>query len=618
MVDKAFFDREQLISTLGVTDVEIEFRLRLPHVPASLIRHIKPTSYTEVRYLHPDHPHVKLRVRDGSDGMISKTAVSKYSLEPHWWCTLCVSIEEPYVCYEPHRLFKLDTRHVECFRVPVRDACVMEIKNQHVEVEFHRYTDDARDLAKRTLRTILNEAIAPYMPRDVFDACTYPFRLSDYPKPVPLQHKHIQTILSGSWYVTYKNDGERVFLLLKPNDGIYEASAQKPYFCRVSTRSVDKTMLVDCERVGSRYYVLDYDDFTDTPFEERHKKFGQILPFLTAKPYQKIHDIHDVAEYAQRAHPKNDGLLIIDGTRSYQQSVIYKWKQMNTVDLLVQDGRLYCHDHVEFTLLPYSTDGLHDNVIYEFFVVSELIPMRERPDKLYPNTLHVVRSNIYHGITLDFLQTVGCKAMRKYHNVVKQECLDSLSNDVLIDIGTGHGTDVHKWKDTTNVYCIEPDPDKCHALEKRLRGSSSNVHLICAKLSLDLDFGTAAAMDVTTFFCLNLFAEDDLATLAAFFEQSNIGKWIAIYMDYDLLVSTFGEGRMSHDFTLKIHPTYTFIDIPQSKVRHLVEHPLTLDQLIARFPMMELESHHALESPLLSGDQYQLSQCFVVATFHRR
>jgi hypothetical protein len=626
-VKKAFFDREQVRSILK-QEVEIEFRFKLPFIPNSLIRNIRPSYYTEKRYLHPEYPHVKLRVRNGGT-MISKSNVSRYSLEPHW-CSLCVSTESTYISYELHRLFYINEIRVEYYAIPIRDLAIMDIKKgrglNSVEVEFLQYTEEAKAIVKKVVKTILNETIKPYMDRTVFELTTIPFNINDYPKPKTLQYSQIKTVLTTSFYVTIKNDGERTILLIRSNGTIYEATARKPYFYPISHRKDwnKGTMIVDCERVNNTYYLLDYDDYSNAPFEERVKHFHDILPMLKTKEYRRVNNIIDVVNYwNMEDHPKNDGLLLIDGTQSYKKSCIYKWKHKNTIDLLAKDGKLYCHDHVEFDLLPCVENvEMDENVIYEFLIdhlKSCIIPMRKRDDKIYPNSFYVVKSNIYNSITLDNIQQVGCKAMREYHNTVKQECIDQLTSNVLIDIGTGQGADILKWHDKQEVYCIEHNEHQLDELIRRIRvHKRENIHIISKKISSSsFEMFRSMTVDVTTFFCLNLFKDEDFEALSILFQTANINRWAVIFMDHNKIIDIFGNhGYTCSDFTLNIYEQYTYINIPKSRVLDLIEFPLTIDDIIMKFPMMSLESSTDLTSPLLFGNQAKLSQCYTLAIFH--
>jgi len=61
--------------------------------------------------------------------------------------------------------------------------------------------------------------------------------------------------------------------------------------------------------------------------------------------------------------------------------------------------------------------------------------------------------------------------MRKYHNIIKQNILSNYKGS-LLDIGTGNGGDIHKWKNFRKIICIEPDHEKIKSLKERVSKSS--------------------------------------------------------------------------------------------------------------------------------------------------
>lgn len=623
-VKKAWIDRQSVKDTLK-KDTEIEIRFDLPFIAPSLIRNVRCTRYTEDRYLHPEYPHVKIRRRNHAS-MVSKTRVSSYSLEPHW-SKLCVSIESIYTSHEIHRLYPTEHLRVECYTIPIHDVAVMEIKHipgkkDSLEIEFIRHDDRAKEIVRSAAKTVLQQCIVPYMNRTRFTEMTLPIDPEAYPRPVTLQRSMIKDLFASTFYVTVKNDGDRVFLLIR-GDTLYEASYARPYFRPIARNHTHhRHLLLDCERVGQTYYLLDYDDFTHTTFEQRMTHFDTLVPFTTTKTYRRVHTLQDIIEYRTSDLPKNDGLLLIDGTRTYRDSVIYKWKYRNTIDLLVRDQHLYMNNDIEFTDLPCPRFAeLDNNAIYEFLIdasKSYIVPVRRRDDKIRPNSAHVVRTNLYHGVTLDDIEPVGCLAMRRFHHHIKKECLDTLTSDVLLDIGTGQGADVPKWDDRKTVYCIEPNDTMVRQLRRRSR-HKANVHIIHGTLNDEvIELFRTQRIDVVTFFCLNLFSDHDFRMLDRLFSTVDVDRWIAIFMDYNRVVETFSTTKYAcTDYTIKADATRTYIDIPHSKVNDLIEHRLTLDDLVAHVPSMRLISHTYLSDPLLTEHQNRLSSCYCVATFSK-
>ena len=71
--------------------------------------------------------------------------------------------------------------------------------------------------------------------------------------------------------------------------------------------------------------------------------------------------------------------------------------------------------------------------------------------------------------------------MRKFHNSIKRELLNDVTPDsYLIDIGSGKGGDLSKWKLFRKVLAIEPNVGYIHEFERRLeeRGMRDKVEIL--------------------------------------------------------------------------------------------------------------------------------------------
>ena len=103
-----------------------------------------------------------------------------------------------------------------------------------------------------------------------------------------------------------------------------------------------------------------------------------------------------------------------------------------------------------------------------------LKPDRIREDKIFPNDYSPVVENIYHllmnPIEKETLLGQDTVLMRKFHNRLKRELLNDVpKKSILIDIGSGKGGDITKWKKFSKVLAIEPNRNYIHEFEKRLR-----------------------------------------------------------------------------------------------------------------------------------------------------
>ena len=58
--------------------------------------------------------------------------------------------------------------------------------------------------------------------------------------------------------------------------------------------------------------------------------------------------------------------------------------------------------------------------------------------------------------------------MSKYHNRIKQNILNEYKGN-LLDIGSGNGGDIHKWKHFWKIAWVEPDNVKLKNLKERIK-----------------------------------------------------------------------------------------------------------------------------------------------------
>lgn len=148
--------------------------------------------------------------------------------------------------------------------------------------------------------------------------------------------------------------------------------------------------------------------------------------------------------------------------------------------LTSQDGRLipFVGDK-RYPLTGIETEGLEDlptNSIVEFRIDAEkniLIPLRLR-EKLKPNRKEValdIWKDAHSPLSEQTLKGDDFVLVRRYHNRIKRELLDSLpSGSTLLDLGSGRGADVSKWRRFKLVIAVEPSRER---LEELIRRSKS-------------------------------------------------------------------------------------------------------------------------------------------------
>jgi hypothetical protein len=208
----------------------------------------------------------------------------------------------------------------------------------------------------------------------------------------------------------------------------------------------------------------------------------------------------------------SDGLILTPAERPYLEkldlfrqnlpddsnySLVRKWKQIPTIDYRisrVSTGSLslfsfdqQSREDVVFSDRIYPWNGNAEltpdmeGKIFEFrWGYSEVlgdmafIATRERTDRSFPNPLKVARAVwglINDPITVDDLKGWTLTRMRRYHNRVKEALLTEMASKVdvpvLMDIGSGRGGDLTKWKKFKHVYAVEPDVQNLRELISR-------------------------------------------------------------------------------------------------------------------------------------------------------
>ena len=98
------------------------------------------------------------------------------------------------------------------------------------------------------------------------------------------------------------------------------------------------------------------------------------------------------------------------------------------------------------------------------------IPHRVRFDKTKPNKIEIANDvwmDIQRPLTQETLEGNTFALLRAYHNKIKSSLFFS-GGGTLLDIGSGRGGDVKKWKSYSRIVAIEPNTEHIKELERRL------------------------------------------------------------------------------------------------------------------------------------------------------
>lgn len=146
-------------------------------------------------------------------------------------------------------------------------------------------------------------------------------------------------------------------------------------------------------------------------------------------------------------------MIVFDGTT-------YNPFDVNT---MVSHGHPLIAEHPTGAILEFAWDM--ENRIF--------IPLKARPDKKDPNHIEVAEDNwnmIHNPVTEETLKGENFTLMKKYHNRLKRDLfrLSRHNEKFLLDIGSGKGGDVDKWKRFDKIVAVEPSAENIVELERRI------------------------------------------------------------------------------------------------------------------------------------------------------
>ncbi len=249
---------------------------------------------------------------------------------------------------------------------------------------------------------------------------------------------------------------------------------------------------------------------------------------------------------------------------------ICKWKPPNelTIDLLLSEGYLYTIEKGGY--VPFDkfenvdlenplTLNLPDSTIVEYafdYQKNMLVPTRVRFDKDKPNRKDVaedVAEDIRNPIDKETIQGNTFALLRKYHNSIKKNLFSSVKDErTLLDIGSGYGGDLGKWKHFDKIVAVEPDQEHVEELKKRIKtyNMENKVKIVVAggqetdkitravKEWIGREVDVVSSMLSLTFFWQSSELVDDLTeTISRNLRKG--GKYLFLTMDGDLVEQTF-------------------------------------------------------------------------------
>lgn len=353
-----------------------------------------------------------------------------------------------------------------------------------------------------------------------------PYKLyKDYwNKPVNAERKGLLNPKLNQYSVTLKLDGVRRFIMLSNEvQHIYSLSPPDDSWT-IGSRSNLKFTLLDTEYYDNDYYAFDilyYDgiDVGGKTFKERLLLLNKVVEgmpdlyggakitvkhFYTPPTafYENVRAAFDKMEATSKV--RYDG-LILQPPGPYKNNETLKWKPESqmTIDFYVSKRGLTGVDEYGLWVginkdvirfegtrrYPYTKNviipgGKFDDMNVEGAIIEfswdveakNFVPHKLREDRDRPNaksTAEDVWRDIMEPISRATMEGDTLDIMRIYHNDVKRRMLETeLSHgDAILDIGSGKGGDLGKWRDIqlSKVFVVEPNEENLEELEKRAK-----------------------------------------------------------------------------------------------------------------------------------------------------
>lgn len=275
-----------------------------------------------------------------------------------------------------------------------------------------------------------------------------------------------------------------------------------------------------------------------------------------------------------------------------------------------------------------------------------LFPHVIRNNKTKPNRLEIVEdvwTDIHVPLTQETLKGDTFTLLRKYHNRIKKKLFNSVREEkTLLDIGSGRGGDVTKWKSFDKIVAVEPNPE--HIVELKRRIKLNNMENKVRVVQAGGEDTTTIYKAVRDFIGDRVDVVSMMLSLTFFWQSSGLvdslvntlvtnlkpkGKYIFLTMDGDLVEQTFepafdtGPQLTKLELgpaTLQYFPDKTpkelHIDIKDSIVSDQTEWLVRLDDLRLRMNQYGFNYdyiHKADEEKFLTQEEIIMTQMYSYA-----
>lgn len=570
-------------------EVEISFRTIMFHL--LLERYKQRESIiiqrtTEKIYKYHNEHNVQLRIIDNKICEL-KSRISIVDIEP---MRLKLSSER-LLKKEDIEGHKLEDKHYVQTRNKLRyivkrigyeiHFTIINDRDHYIEFEMckklYRVVNDSDNMRKELLYCLKDYDI------------TIPKPMIKVVKPIELSKSMFRSheFLMGPIYVTNKLDGER-FYLHSINGYLISINSHNEHIILCNYNSDE--FILDSEYYNGIYHVFDIVTKDNIDIIERTNLLKKlVLPsFIKLKIGIIINNQQQLYKYLIESNvSNNDGIIIYKlGVSYYSKDSVFKYKYTPTINVLTDMNEVYVTNagslhsvNINIVTKKNTKVILPEKLIVEcLYKDSNLVYVRNRPDKTKPNSLKLYQSFMScEWISLDMLSdnTDQLFLMRLYHNRVKTSILNECKGD-LLDIGSGRGGDVLKWKHQNNINsidCVEPNNIYYDELLNRISNyKCKNVNCINVEF---LEYETNKVYDcITLFFMLNCVPPSDI--------EQFICKLYKLLKPstYAYIIFMDGTYLKENIFISKLTKDDYIVDYPNTMVRNHKEYRYTCTTIV--------------------------------------
>jgi hypothetical protein len=238
------------------------------------------------------------------------------------------------------------------------------------------------------------------------------------PQPISIERKHFDYVKRNEYMVCEKTDGTR-HILVCFMDGPNKICAlvNRSFQYKLYSLTVHRNTLLDGELIGDTFLVHDAvaingEDLRSRPLNERLAKISAlcsvIVPGKIKVRCKKMIPLKDISKLV--LGPETDGIImtpIKEPVRLGTHRTMFKWKEKNTVDFIVNNGHLCVQNDSRLVKIQETSETVNGKILECVYGSGVWTPIITRLDKVHPNNLRTLdrtKINIAENILFDELK----------------------------------------------------------------------------------------------------------------------------------------------------------------------------------------------------------------------